>query len=388
MTSLRGLKILFVFATLDIGGSERQALLLARHLKEKHGADVRVWGLQARAGALASACDDAGIHRESIPFTWPESRRGKLLELARFAGRLRRERPDILLPFNLIPCIVTGLTWRYSGARLDVWSQRNAGNETAARGLHRLAVRLSPWFISNSEHGKRLLVETYGVDQHRIRVIPNGISLPPEAEGRDAWRRRMGVGDDCFVAVMVANIHYPKDHPTLLKAWRMFLDRTLEAGGAQAMLLLVGRPDADMERLKSLAFDLSLGGHLKVLGWIEDMSGLLHAADILVHSSKSEGMPNAVIEGMEAGLPVVATDIPGVREAVGPDGVRFLAPPEDPAALSGQIFRFWQNGTLRRSVGAAMKSRAEQVFDPGNTCERTAAFLAEALEKRLGNGSG
>lgn len=382
MTRLSGKKVLFLFTSLDVGGSERQAMLLARHLKEQHGAEVRVWGLTREPGSLATACDHAGIRWEAIPFSWPESRAGKITELMKFVGRLRREGPDILLPFNLLPCVVSGLTWRLSGAALNVWSHRNAGNAMALGRLQPLAVRLTPWFISNSEHGKRYLVETYGMDPRRVKVITNGVFLPQEADERSSWRRRLGISDDGFVAVMIANIHHPKDHPTLLKAWRRALDESPAEGNPRMTLVLAGRPDARTEDLKSLASDLNLGEQLRVLGWTEDISGLLRAADILLHSSRSEGMPNAVIEGMAAGLPVVATDIPGIREAVGPDGSRFLAPPGDPEALSAQILRFQRDGTLRKSVGTLMKDRAQRVFDPRLACGQTAEFLTEALDAR------
>lgn len=380
MTTLRGRRVLFVFATLELGGSERQALMLARHLKGKHRADVRVWGLCREAGRLSRACEEAGIPWQAVRFAWPESRRGRFLELARFAILLRRERPDILLPFNLVPCVACGLAWRASGARLDVWSQRNDGTGMTGGSLHRLAVRLSPRFISNSEHGKRFLVETYRVEPRRVAVIPNGASLPGPMEDRVSWRRRLDIAADGFVAVMVANIRQPKDHATLIKAWRAVLDGAAEAGASSMTLLLAGRFDAGEEGLKSLAFDLGLGERLKFLGGIEDVAGLLEAADLLVHSSRTEGLPNAVIEGMAAGLPVVATDIPGVREAVGSDGFPFLAPPDDPGALSERILELWRDGTRRRSLGAAMKTRAERVFDPEAACERTAAFLAAGLE--------
>ena len=97
--------------------------------------------------------------------------------------------------------------------------------------------------------------------------------------------------------------------------------------------MLAGRPEGRRELLEVLARDLGLGERVRFVGDVDDVAGLLGASDVGVLSSTPlEGCPNAVIESMAAGLPVVGTDIPGVREALGDEGRPFLVAAEDPGA--------------------------------------------------------
>src|SRR2546426_8921983 len=89
--------------------------------------------------------------------------------------------------------------------------------------------------------------------------------------------------------------------------------------------------------MRALARELNLGRSVRFLGPVDDVPGLLSAVDLAVLSSTSEGCPNAVLECMASGLPVVATDIPGIRKAVGPSGYNYLAPPDDARSFAERI---------------------------------------------------
>jgi glycosyltransferase involved in cell wall biosynthesis len=375
---LRGRRIVLVFGTLELGGSERQAILLAEHLKEVEGADVRVFGLMGDRGKFARMCEERGIPARIVRAGWPEGRFRKLAALADFAGRIRAERPDVLMSYHWLPNVLCGLTWRLSGARTCVWNQRNAGIGLDGSRLHRLAVRLTPCFLSNSGHGRDFLIGRYGVPAGRVRVVPNGIRLAPPADTRAAWRNRLGIGPDVVLGCMVANIHPNKDHGTLLRAWRKTLDRAAAEGRPLPVLLLAGRID-EATGLKALAFDLGLGDRLRVAGPVDDVAGLLGAVDFCVHSSRSEGCPNAVLEAMAAGKPVIASDIPGVREAVGPDGSSLLFPAGDAGALADRICGILADPGESRALAGRLVDRVAREFDVRAMCESTAASIAEAL---------
>lgn len=371
-------RIVAVLGNLDLGGAERQAILLARHLSAGHGADVSVLGLAGDPGGAARLCDAHGLRWRSCGVGWPAGRAGRLRAVARFARELSRERPDAVLSYTRLPNILCGLAWRLSGAGTCVWNQRDAGLGAEGERLFRLAARLVPRFLANSEEGRAFLVARCGVPPERVRVVPNGVGLPPPREGRDAWRRRLGIPDGAPVAVMLASVHPHKDHATLLSAWRAVLARH-PAGGPPPVLLLAGRSYGFDEGLKVLAFDLGLGRSVRFLGEVEDVSGLLSASDLCVHSTRTEGLPNAVLEAMAAGLPVAATDIPGTRAALGEEGAGFLAPPGDPDALAARILALLASERLRAETGSRLKERAALRFDPGGACRAAAEALREAL---------
>lgn len=381
---LTGLKIIFVFGNLELGGAERQGLTLAHFLKERHKASVEIWGLSSEPGRLSRLCDEYGIPWRGVPFVWqcqwylPHRQLG---ELFKFARRLRRARPHVVLPYIYVPNIACELTWRFSGAKVCIWSQRDEGLLSSGNMWERLAVRLTPCFISNSNTGKDFLVRRYRVDPGKISVIYNGIDRRGAVNDRKTWRGMLGVNEEHFLACMVGNIHQYKDHSTLLRAWKEVVERTKDLSHAP-VLLLAGRLDDGEQELRDLACSLGIGNNLRFLGEVDDISGLLEAVDLYVHSSKSEGCPNAVIEAMASARPVVATDIPGIREVVGPEKFQFLVPAGNSEAMADRILDFFNNDAMRTNVGSELKKRAEREFDHKIMCHRTVSLILKQMDMR------
>ncbi len=379
---LKGTRIFFVFGCLDLGGSERQGLRLAAYLKEECGADVRVIGLRDKTGPVADLCDREKIPWHAVRFSWPRFWPLRLKELARFSRWLRTRKPDILMPYYTLPNTVCGLTWKRGGARLCIWNQRDAGLILTRGFWHRKAIGEVPLFIANSMEGREFLVRTYGLETERISLVHNGVLLPPPLRNREEWRSDLGLTNDDFVACMIANLGPYKDHATLLNAWKEVIKKS--ANHARPILLIAGKPDGSEKQLRKLAEQLGLGTSVIFLGSVDDISGLLSSADLCIHSSISEGCPNGVLEAMAAGLPVVATDLPGIREAVGPEGLRFLAPPGNPLGLAEEILLFQNDPELRKQIGSHMKDRIEAEFSVSRLGEKTAEILCNALEVRKG----
>jgi glycosyltransferase involved in cell wall biosynthesis len=205
------------------------------------------------------------------------------------------------------------------------------------------------------------------------------LCLPTAGEGRLAWRRRLGVAEDAVVACMSAHLHAFKDHATLLRAWRIMLDGA--TGQATPTLVLAGRPAGAEDSLKALAFDLELGGSVIFAGEIADVGGLLAASDIGVLSSRRESWPRAVLEYMAAGLPVVGTDIPGIREIMGEEGGRFLAPPDDAEGLAAALLELVTNPEIRWAAGSENERLARERLAASPFPEETGALVADALER-------
>ncbi len=378
---LSGARVIIVIGELELGGAERQAIVLAQHLAHEQKAEVEVWGY-GEPGRAAELCEEYGITWRSapIPLPWSSNRLEQLKRLFKFAMVLRRARPDVILPFMFFESVVCGLVWRMTGARACFWNQRCEGRDRLGRWAEKLAIRFTPRFIANSGHGADFLVKTLGVNPDAVRVVHNGVELPPAQWRRETWRQYLGVNDDCFLACMVANLQMFKDHVTLLKAWRIVVDR-FEAMNQQPVLLLAGRFDGTQHQLKGLAYDLELGKSVRFLGPVKDVSGLLGSVDVGVHSSVKEGCPNGVLECMAAGLAVAGTDYPGIREAVGPRGYDFLARPGDPDALAEQIIALALDPQARREAGAANRLRIETEFHPRNMYQKMMSLIAAGLHE-------
>jgi len=371
---LKGRRIVFVLGNLELGGAERQALILARYLSEHEQATVQIWGFN-KTGTVAEMCERHGLPWRVIPYPFRGTRLQQVRGLRRVCSALRATKPDLLLPYTLGPNIVCGVIWPWTGAGACVWNQRDEGIVPYGSWVARWAAQRTPRFISNSEGGRRFLIDKLRVDEAKVTVIRNGIeTIEPELDRR-AWRERLAVDDHAFVACMIANVHALKDHATLLHASRKVVTE-FAGNGRSPMLVLAGRHDGAYESLAALAADLKLDGTVRFAGHVSDVSGLLGAADVSVFSSRSEGCPNAVLESMAVGLPVAATDIPGIREVVGPGGAEFLTPAGDADSLAGVLLQLAGDAELRARYGTRNRERIRERYDALRMCEETVVVLA------------
>jgi glycosyltransferase involved in cell wall biosynthesis len=369
-------KILIVLTTLDLGGAERQALHLASYLKDQRGAQVAIAGLFGGLGnqAVRSLWVERRLpclrlsmpeHTEAIP---------TFRSIRQFCRELRFLQPALLLPFTSLPNVLCGLTWRTAGAKACIWNQRDAGMQLPRKRWQIAALANTPWFLTNARSGMDCLVNQHGVPAQRVRLVFNGVTLPPGRESREDLRRRLGIGQDSPVGVMLANIHLYKDHATLVRAWKV-IDR--EMVGLKPTLLLAGRRD-NTENLRALVAELKLDERVRFLGAIDDVASLLNAADVSLLSSDSEGTPNAVLESMAAARVVVATDLPGCRDALGED-YPFLVPARNPNQFARGILELFRNADKRATIGQILQLRANRKFTVERMCSETCALLEEAL---------
>ena len=199
------------------------------------------------------------------------------------------------------------------------------------------------------EYGKRLgftpgeslfLVPGVGVDLQRFRNVDASL------------RRELGIKDDEVVVTCVAEFIPRKNHSFLLAAWREVTKRF-----GQAHLLLVG--DGELwEETKRWVAQASLP-RIHFLGRREDVPAVLAASDIVVLVSKHEGLPRALLEGMAAGKPLVATDVRGNRDLV-EDGVNgFLVPLGDVGALAFALGQLIESKELREKMGRESLRKVE-----------------------------
>jgi glycosyltransferase involved in cell wall biosynthesis len=137
--------------------------------------------------------------------------------------------------------------------------------------------------------------------------------------------------------------------------------------------------DAYADRIRALAAEPDLAESVRFAGASEVIPDLLTRSAIGVLSSRNEGMPNAVLEYMAAGLPVVATDLPGIRLALGEEASHWLAPEGDAEALAERMLELMRDPALRGECGRRNRARAEAEFSVAALGERTLAVLREAL---------
>jgi glycosyltransferase involved in cell wall biosynthesis len=372
----------FVLAGEVLGGAERNALLLAAHLAHERGAVVEVCALDDRPGRARAVAEAQGLRWTSVPVPWSGSRRAKASSLLRAAQSIRRLRPDALLPSTNLPNVVCGLTWRLTGAQVSVWNQCDVlPTSRFSPALFRRALHSSSLAVTTAFHVRDWLAREWGADPGKIHVIRSEVSLPPVERGRASWRSELGLEEDELAVCMLGHLHSGKDHDTLLRAWRLVVEGTAAESRAP-VLLLAGREAGTHHAVKALAYDLGLRDRVRFLGEVSDVSGLLEASDVGVFSSRSEALGRGATEPMYAGLAVAATDVPGIREAVGAPGLPFLSPPGDVNGLAATILRLARAADLRGRVG---RENAELIRERQSAKETTAVYaelVARALSGR------
>ena len=187
-------------------------------------------------------------------------------------------------------------------------------------------------------------------------VIYNGVddlaSRPAEPAPSETTRPEPGRP----TAVCIASLRPKKGHAHLLEAFRQVVARV-----PAARLLIVGEGPL-RDELRRLAARLGLDGTAVFTGYRPDVADLLRAADLFVLASREEGMPNALLEAMSAGLPSVVTNVGGVPEVVEEGRTGYLVPPADPAAMAQRLATLLEDPQLRSRMGVEARLRFEASF--------------------------
>jgi glycosyltransferase involved in cell wall biosynthesis len=190
-----------------------------------------------------------------------------------------------------------------------------------------------------------------GAPRARLRVIPNPVAATgPAVPGGE---------DEGFLTAFVGRVAPEKDVETFLRAGAL-----VAAERADARFAVVGPLDQDpayADRCVSLAGTLGLGDRVMFTG-VTDPQPWYARMDVLALTSLTEAQPLVALEAMAAGVPVVATDVGGCREAIGAAGL--LTAPGDHAATARAILRLAHDELLRARLGAAGRRRAATTHDP------------------------
>lgn len=370
----KNLRVIFCFGSLELGGSERQGLYLANHFKNEIGAHVEVWGFHG-PGRLSDECDIKDIPWRIISF--PLAKRGVrvVCEILKFSLMLRKEKISVLVPYTTMPNIVCALASVFGGVKVCAWNQRDEGLERYISWVENLALLIPRPIISNSVGSAQFLTITKGIPSTKISIISNGLELPYPQKSREEFRKDLGVADSVFLVCMIANISPFKDHETLIRAWKHVVNST----NIELKMIFAGNCSNTMalSNLSVIIDELELADSVRFLGTVDDITGLLDATDLVVHSSRSEGLSNAVIEAMCAGKAVIGTDIPGIRQVLG-EGV-FYSKIGDVIELGKLIMRYIVDDKLRKDMEVRNKCRAENLFSVRRMCNDMSDIILREL---------
>ena len=338
------------------GGTERQVLQLIE-LAQRLGYEPRLavlrgteWLSEGQAGCPMYFARVGSMLR---PSGW--------LGCLRLVRWMRQERISLVQTF-FVECNTVG-PWlaRLAGVRVVIGSRRNL-NQWHGRTkwmkpvidlFQKLANLFTDCVVANSLVVAEMTAATERVPQRKLHVAYNGIDLAKFSKLdrlRDQARRMLGIAEDEILVGNISCMREVKGIPQFVDAARIVLAtdprmRFVVVGDGQEYAQVV-------ERIRRYGIE----DRIHLAGPQADVLPYLAAMDIGVLSSLAEGFSNSLLEYMASGLPSVATDVGGNREALEDTGI--LVPPDDPAALAEAILRL-QAPTLRQQMGHAARRRVE-----------------------------
>ncbi len=238
--------------------------------------------------------------------------------------------------------------------------------------------RLAPWtdaFIGVCEAERAAIVAAGIGPPDRVYVVRNGIDTARFRQAspqRAAWKAVLGVPSSEPLITTVARMYFPKDFDTLLRAFDL-----VRAQQLQAHLLIVGdgpyRP-----RVEAQIAELGLEHNVTLAGIRRDVDRVLAASDLFVLSTtEGEGLPLTILEAMASALPVVASDVAGIGEAVVQGETGLLVPPKDPSTLSESILELLSDLEKATTLGQKGLARVRGSFTVEKMVRETAAIYTK-----------
>ncbi|HEX8742085.1 MAG TPA: glycosyltransferase [Thermoleophilaceae bacterium] len=354
------------------GGGERLAMEISKRLDRQRFEPIHCASRYdpEHAGpatrAAARELEDAGVRLVGLGRTSARS----LREWRPLVSLLRRERVEVLHAHKFgsnvwaavlgrvarVPAVLAHEhTWSFEGQPV----RRFLDRELIARGTDA--------FIAVSTDDRRKMIEVEGIDPDDVTFVPNGIDAIPEGDGARV-RQELGIPAEAPVVVAVAVLREQKALDVLVRAAAEL------RGEFPELRVLIAGSGPQEDQLGALVGEL--GAPVTLLGIRSDVPDLLAAANVAALSSDYEGSPLAVMEYMDAALPVVATRVGGVPDLIEDGSNGRLVEPQDPAGLARALAEVLRDRDAAAAMGRRGRERRRSEF----TIDRTVRTLERMYE--------
>lgn len=374
-------KVFYLLDSLNVGGTETQAVELACRMPAA-GYQVTLGCLRAQGPLSQRLAETPVVLREFHPNGGIDSPAGiyQLLRLSRF---LRKQKFDIVHTHDLWSNLMGVPAARLAGVPAIVSSRRDLGHFDWYRGKRRAWLRriqnLSGAVLANASPIRDALIAEDGFAPAEVHVIHNGVDIEKFRKGRELREVLFPNVGDAKLVVLVGNMHSDvKGHPWLIDCAPSV---TREFPNVRFVLVGDGALRAQFEQQVA---SLGLAENFIFLGSRADIPDILGACDIAVLPSRAEGLSNALLEYLAAGLPTIASRVGGNPELV-EDGVSgFLVPP-DSEALSMALLKMLRDPGLMRRLGERGREFVVQNFSFERLVREVDALYTDLLREHGGN---
>lgn len=346
------IRVLYVITDLETGGVPLH-LARAATFARRRGLQVSVCCL-APPGPVSIRLRDAGVATTALGArgSWDWRVFGRL------AKRIREVRPDVvhsLLFHANIAARLACVLCRFPTRRLIGEIQTAEIERPWHLWIERVTQRWCRTIVGNSPSVIEHLRTAGRIRASRLHLIRGGIDPETIEKAAPLDRRGLGITNDDPILLWVGRLDPVKGLDELIEAFaRVYRVRPCN-------LVLAGE-GAYRPRVENRINRAGLTDRVVMLGARSDVPSLLNSAEVFVFPSRTEGMPNALLEAMAAGLPCVATAVAGCRDVIddGADGL--LAAPGDTAGLADALVRVLSDDRLAQRLGAAASAKVRREY--------------------------
>ena len=384
-----------IIARLNIGGPAIQAVTLTSELERFGYATRLIRGVEDPAeGSMDYLAERYGVHPTLIPELRRNPGPDDLVALARIVRLLRHDRPAVVHThaakggtLGRLATLIAFPRRRHRPVVIHTYHGHSLSGyfsgHTAAvyRLIERLLAPATDVLLAVSGEVRDDLVRLKVAGAGSFRVMELGFELEPfsadhnRAARRRALRQRWGVGDEETVVTLIARLVPIKRVDRFLAVARQV------AGNDRVRFVIVGDGELAAE-LKSSPDAVWLADRLIWTGFMREIADVCYASDVVMLTSDNEGTPVSLIEAQAAAVPVVATDVGGVRSVVADGEGGFLGAAGSDEQLAAALQRLLGDPSLRTRMGLAGRAQVTTRFTLARLVADHAALYEELLARR------
>ena len=368
-TTKRSYRVLHVIDSLDLGGAQVVLENLIHHGDARFEFEVaamhgrgQMWG---RLAALGVPMHSLSPHHKNP------------LYIPRLAWRCITRRYDVVHTHLLAANIIAKPVAAACGVRVrinhDHCNDKLTDPRQWALPADTYTNLLSTHIVAVSESTRDFLLKHEHVSADKVTTIHNGIDTAayrPRPESRSASREKWGLPPRAFIVGGIGRLTHQKNFPLFLNIASQIPDAHFVIGGT----------GEDEAALRAQVAQLGLGGRVTFLGYVGDMPSLWPALDCLLLTSRYEGLPITILEAMACGVPIVASNLDGMREILRDDVNALLVPPSEPSPFVEAVLSLMDQPTRAAKFAEAALATVRKDYSAAGMARAVEAIYLRYLE--------
>ena len=355
------INVLFVIIQMKMGGSERLVCDLVRNVDRDLFNPHVAWFYEEKPLKEFSDLD--------IPlFYVPKVKRFDFATMRRIGRIIKENGIHVVNAHHFL-----SMVYSFYGAKIVnnarlVYTEHSEWEIQAISGKWLVAgrnlLRYTDAVVGISNNVRDCLQDIFNLPENKTHAIANGVdsNLFSVALNKKDYKIKYGLDDKDIVIGIVANLKKNKNHIFLLKSFKKLLRQN-----NSLKLLIIGQgfkddPEGSEDDIRTFISETGIDDNVLLMGGRSDVPDLLKAMDIFCLVSYKEGLPISLTEAMATGLPVVGTDVEGIKDVIVPNKNGFLVPLNDEEKLTQVLHQLIEYNSLRQEMGLESRRLAEQYY--------------------------